>query len=238
MSRFAGKRILITGGTRGIGRAGARAIRDAGGTVLVTGRGPDLPDLGPGVEVLADDAADPDTGIALAARAGALDGLWLNAARAEVAPPEALTPEGFDRLIALNLRGPMLQFARLQGQLRPGASVVVTASSSAYEGAADTALYGASKAGLIAAVRSWARAMAPRGIRVNALVPGPVATAFRDALDPALRAGFEAAVMAAVPLGRPGLPEEAAEVALFLLSDASAYVTGSQYAVDGGMLMR
>lgn len=101
-----------------------------------------------------------------------------------------------------------------------------------------TALYAATKGAPVAMARSWASALAPRRIRVNLLVPGPIETGFRDFLPEEAKQGFEDFVLAKVPLGRMGTPEEAAAVALFLLSDEAAYATGSQYAVDGGLVMR
>jgi NAD(P)-dependent dehydrogenase (short-subunit alcohol dehydrogenase family) len=228
--RFTGKRILITGGTAGIGLAGARRIIAEGGQVTVTGRSPrGLP------FAVSDDAGTAATGTGLP---GPWDGLWLNAATATAGPPEAVDADTFDRVMAVNVRGPMLQLARLSAALRPGASVVITASSSAYEGAAATALYAASKGALIAMARSWATALAPRGIRVNTLVPGPIGTGFRGFLPAADRERFEQSVLADVPLARMGRDDEAAAVALFLLSDDASYVTGSQYAVDGGLVRR
>lgn len=131
----------------------------------------------------------------------------------------------------------MLQLAALSPLLAPGASVVVTSSSSTYEGAAMTSLYGATKGALVAMARSWASALAPRGIRVNVLVPGPIETNFRHFLPDEARRGFESFVVSQVPLARVGTADEAAAVALFLLSDDASYVTGSQYAVDGGLVM-
>lgn len=141
-------------------------------------------------------------------------------------------------MMAANVRGPALQIAALSPYLKAGASVVVTASSSVYEGAAATGLYAATKGALIAMTRSWASALAPRGIRVNVVVPGPIDTNFRHFLPEEAKRGFEDFVVSQVPLGRAGRPEEAAAVALFLLSDDASYVTGSQYAVDGGLIMQ
>jgi NAD(P)-dependent dehydrogenase (short-subunit alcohol dehydrogenase family) len=84
--------------------------------------------------------------------------------------------------------------------------------------------------------RSWASALAPRGIRANVIVPGPIETNFRHFLPDEARSGFERFVVDQVPLGRAGTADEAAAVALFLLSDDASYVTGSQYAVDGGLI--
>ena len=86
--------------------------------------------------------------------------------------------------------------------------------------------------------RSWATALAPRGIRVNVVIPGPIDTNFRHFLPDEAKQGFEQFVIGQVPLGRAGTPDEAAAVALFLLSEDASYVTGSQYAVDGGLVMQ
>lgn len=107
---------------------------------------------------------------------------------------------------------------RLSSQLKPSASVVVTASSAVYEGAAATAPYAATKGPLVAAARCWARAFAPRGIRVNTLVPGPIDTGFSGFLPDETRRDLDETLMAAVPLHRVGTADEAAAVALFPLS--------------------
>jgi NAD(P)-dependent dehydrogenase (short-subunit alcohol dehydrogenase family) len=169
--------------------------------------------------------------------AGGLDGLWLNAGYAALGAPEEVDADAFDRMMAANVRGPMLQLAALSEHLTRGASIVVTSSSSTYEGAAATGLYAATKGALIAMARSWATALSPRGIRVNVVVPGPIDTNFRHFLPDNAKRGFEDFVVGQVPLGRAGTADEAAAVALFLLSDEASYVTGSQYAVDGGLIM-
>ncbi|GAB4065748.1 SDR family oxidoreductase [Ancylobacter sonchi] len=245
MSRFSGKNVLITGGSGGMGLAGARRIATEGGRVAITGRDAGrlaearaaLPE---GSLILHNDAADPAAGGALAEYLegfAPLNGLWLNAAYATVGPLEAIDAPAFDAMMAANVRGPMLQLAALSPLLAPGASVVVTSSSSTYEGAAMTSLYAATKGAVVAMARSWASALAPRGIRVNVLVPGPIETNFRHFLPEEARGAFESFVVNQVPLGRAGTAEEAAAVALFLLSDDASYVTGSQYAVDGGLIM-
>ncbi|USI71508.1 SDR family oxidoreductase [Sphingomonas morindae] len=245
MSRFTGKRVLITGGTSGMGLAGARRVTAEGGKVIVTGLNEarievarrELPE---GSVVLRNDAADPNAVGPLAEAAdegGGIDALWLNAGYAALGTPEEVDADAFDRMMAANVRGPMLQLAALSRHLKSGASVVVTSSSSTYEGAAATGLYAATKGAIVAMARSWASALAPRGIRVNVLVPGPIDTNFRHFLPDEAREGFERFVIDQVPLGRAGTPEEAAAVALFLLSEDASYVTGSQYAVDGGLVM-
>lgn len=245
MSRFEGKNILITGGTRGIGLAGAQQIANEGGTVIITGQNQARVDAlraqfpAPHV-VLQNDAADPQAAHSLAAevkRVGQLDGVWLNAGYADMAAITKIDAPFFDQMMNTNVRGPILQLAQLEPLLNEGASVVVTASTAAYEGSAQVSVYAATKGAIISLVRCWASELAPRGIRVNALVPGPIDTEFRAFLGTEQQATFERAVLATTALGRAGSAEEAAAVGLFLLSSASTYVTGSQYSVDGGLVM-
>lgn len=245
MARFTGKRFLITGGTSGIGLAGARRIAAEGGQVVVTGTNPqrlaDTQKALPDAQVLRNDAGDPSAADALAqsvAAAGGLDGLWLNAGYAAVAGVDEVDADFFDRMMNANVRGPVLQLARLSEHLSDGASVVVTSSTSTYEGAAMTSVYAATKGALVAMARAWATELAGRGIRVNVLVPGAISTSFREFMSEDVREDFETGVVGRVPLGRIGTADEAAAVALFLLSDESGYVTASQYAVDGGLTMR
>ena len=244
MGRFQGKRILITGGTSGMGLAGALRIVSEGGQVAITGlneaRLAQARGLLPGVSLIIknDAASEADAGALREAVSawGNLDGLWLNAGFAEVGSPQEVTADIFNRMMNANVRGPMLQLAALSDSLNAGASVLVTSSSSAYEGAAMTSLYAATKGAVVAMVKSWASALADRRIRANTLVPGPIDTNFRHFMPQEARQQFEEFVVSQVPLGRAGTAEEAAAVALFLLSDDAAYVTGSQYAVDGGLV--
>ena len=243
MDRFIGKRILITGATSGIGFAGARRIADEGAIVIATGRNTGRLDtlrklLPENALVLNNDASDPDSAETLARQvyeSGRLDGIWLNAGYAAVGSVGETDATMFDAMMATNVRGPVLQMAGLTDHLNDGASVVVTASTSAYEGAATASVYAATKAALIALVRCWAAALGGRNIRVNALVPGPIATNFRDFMDEGFRKDFEAGVVDRLSLPRIGTADEAANVALFLLSDEASFVTGSQYFVDGGL---
>lgn len=242
--RFHGKRIVITGATSGIGLAGARRLADEGADLLLTGTNPARiaqaqREIGSATVIL-NDASTPEAGTALAqANAGrAIDGLWLNAGYADIATIADTDAELFDAMMATNVRGPLLQLAAVSDNLAEGASVVVTSSTSTYEGTPRTAVYAATKAALIAAARTWAAELAPRGIRVNTLVPGAISTDFRSFMDDMTRSTFEAGVVSRVPLGRVGSADEAAAVALFLLSDDASYVTASQYPVDGGLTHR
>ncbi|WP_326002188.1 SDR family oxidoreductase [Serratia rubidaea] len=242
--RFSGKNIVITGGTSGMGLAGALRVAAEGGRVALTGLNPAR--LAAAAEqlpadslVLSNDAASEADiealGAALASW-GRIDGLWLNAGYAQVGALESVDAAAFNQMMNANVRGPMLQLARLSPMLNAGASVVVTSSSSTYEGAPTTSLYAATKGAVVAMARSWAAEMAERGVRVNVLIPGPIETNFRHFMPEASRRQFEDFVVGQVPLKRAGTADEAAAVALFLLSDDASYVTGSQYAVDGGLV--
>ena len=244
MTRFSDKRIIITGGTSGIGLAGAKRIISEGGKLCITGHNPQRVEaarnhFSEDVIVLSNDAAEPadvNELVEAAERLGGIDGLWLNAGCANISPLENVNSVFFDAMMETNVRGPALQMASLSPLLNDGASVVITASSAVYEGAAMVSTYAATKGALVAMARSWARELAPRNIRVNVINPGPIESNLRSFLSDQARQEFESSVIAQVPLGRIGRADEAAAVALFLLSDDASYVTGSQIAVDGGLI--
>lgn len=246
MKRFKGKRVLVTGATSGIGLAGALRIATEGGEVIATGRDEEKLEslrrsLPENAIVLRSDAARTEDIEALrqcVLDAGGLDGLWLNAGFARVGSIDTLSPDAFDEIMGTNLKGPVLQMAALSDHLHDQASVVVTSSTAAYEGAPAASLYAAAKGAVISLARCWASTLGTRNIRVNTLVPGPIDTTFRDFMDPSFREAFEADVTSRLALPRVGTAEEAASVAAFLLSDESSFVTGSQYMVDGGLVMQ
>ena len=245
MNRFENKTILITGASSGIGLAGAKRLVAEGAKVIITGRTPSrlqaaAEELGANAVAVRDDASDGKTLerlLPVVERIGKLDGLWLNAAYAAGAPLEATGKSMIEQMFQVNVVAPMLQMGALSPHLNDGASVVVTSSSAVYEGQPNVALYAATKAAVLAAARSWAAELAPRGIRVNSLVPGPITSNLRSVLPDEMRAQFEEQLAEVVLLKRVGEAREAAAVALFLLSDDASYVTGSAYAVDGGLLM-
>ena len=245
MKRFENKTILITGASSGIGLAGAKRLVAEGAKVIITGRTPSrlqaaAEELGANAVAVLDDASDGKTLerlLPVVERIGKLDGLWLNAAYAAGAPLEATGKSMIEQMFQVNVVAPMLHMGALSPHLNDGASVVVTSSSAVYEGQPNVALYAATKAAVLAAARSWAAELAPRGIRVNSLVPGPITSNLRSVLPDEMRAQFEEQLAEVVLLKRVGEAREAAAVALFLLSDDAGYVTGSAYAVDGGLLM-
>lgn len=249
MARFDGKTVVITGGTSGIGLAAAKRIIDEGGKVMVTGRSEKgleraREELPSAAIVLKNDAADPAQAQALAEEVSArdmkIDGLFLNAGFGVLKPLEETDAAHFDAMNEVNVRGVALHLAALKPHLGEGASVLVTGSVSPYLGQAGGAVYAGTKGAVRGMVTAWAAELAPSGIRVNSLAPGPIETNFFEGmgLTEEQIAGFSEMIKKMVALGRFGTSEEAAAVACFLLSDDASYVTGSEYMVDGGMTYR
>lgn len=246
--RFSDRAFLVTGGTSGIGLATARRLIAEGGRVLATGRSPEhieeakaaLPDAA----IIAHDAADAAATEALvqAVRAFApegLDGAFLNAGIGRFKTLDAVDAEEFDEHFDLNVRAPMLQAQALAPLMKDGGALLLIGSGTVGGGRADTLVYAASKSAIRQAARSLASQFAPRGIRVNVVAPGATETRFhtRGGMSDAALAEYKARLSKTIPLGRVGQPEDVASVACFLLSDDAAYVTGSEYRVDGGLTM-
>ncbi len=244
MSRFENKRVVVTGGTSGIGKATAARLVKEGARVLVTGTAASrLQDVRDelGVVAIENDAGDADGAKALALAVkehlGGVDAVFVNAGFGEFSPVTEFTVDSFDRQFSVNLRGPLLQIQALAELLSDGGSIVFNTSVVNRVGMAGASVYGATKAALRHSTRVLAAELAPRGIRVNAVSPGPIDTNFfsRTGMPEEAIQGMAAQILSQVPLGRFGTADDVAAVATFLLSDDAAFVTGSEYAVDGGM---
>jgi NAD(P)-dependent dehydrogenase (short-subunit alcohol dehydrogenase family) len=243
MGRYDGTTVLITGGTSGIGLATARLLRDEGARVVVTGRGPGSIDvarkeLGPRVTVLASDAADPTAMDALAANVretvGAIDLLFVNAGVTAFLGLSEVTEQDYDHLFAVNTRGPYFLVQKLAPLLREGGAVVVTTSIANAKGLPGSSVYAATKAALRSMVRSLARELLPRRVRVNAVSPGPIDTGILERTLPAASAKATRERMQGTnPMQRFGRPEEVATAVAFLGFDAT-FTTGAELVVDGG----
>lgn len=245
MERFKNKNILITGGTSGIGLAGAKRLAEEGAKVIITGKDPQRlseakKTVGNGAIVLEDDLADGKSAeriIPVIREWGGLHGLWLNAGYAAGANIENLERQAILDMFEVNVVAPMLQLGAVSPYLKESASVLVTSSTATYEGLAGVSLYSATKGAILSAARSWASELAPRKIRVNTLVPGPIKSNLRSGLDPEMKENMEKHLAETLLLKRIGEPEEAAALALFLLSDEASFITGSSYLIDGGYLL-
>jgi NAD(P)-dependent dehydrogenase (short-subunit alcohol dehydrogenase family) len=260
MTPLEGKVVLITGGTSGIGRAAAAAFAQAGARVVIAGRRAELGnDVAEELRaqkaevrfVRADVSLSPDVErlITETVKAyGRLDAAFNNAATTDgaLALSADFTEEQFDRTVAMNLKSVWLclraEIRQMLSQSPPGGAIVNTSSVNGLGGAPGGALYSAAKAGVLALTKSAAQEYAQSGIRVNALVAGAFRTPMLEHVFDVVGSGssegaaaVEAQYTGLIPMRRIGKPEEAADVAVWLCSEAASYVTGHSLIVDGGM---
>jgi len=246
MNRLTGKRTLITGGTSGIGLETTRQFLAEGARVAITGSNPQTleqarRELGPDVLILRADAGDVSAQAGLAAAIkeafGGLDAVFINAGVAELRPLAAWDEAAFDRSLAINLKGPLFLMQALLPILANPASVVLNTSINAHIGMPNSSVYAATKAGLLSLVRTLSGELIGRGIRVNAVSPGPVSTPLYGKLgmsDADLQK-TAAAILGQVPAGRFGEPSEIAKAVVFLASDEASFTVGAELIIDGGM---
>ncbi len=248
--RLAGKVAVITGGASGMGRAGAELFAREGASVVVA-------------DINADGAAEVAAGIVAAGGAalhvgvdvgsaeactqmaqvaadafGGIDIVWANAGLAQrYTPISDLTEAEFDRQMTVNAKGPWLTIRQALPLLRARGrgSCIITASLSGLKARGDLSAYQASKGAAVMLAKSLSRELAPDRIRVNAICPGfaqtPMSATFLEGTE-----GIFEQSLAAVPLGRPVMPEDIAWAGLFLASDEADHITGISLPVDGGTL--
>ncbi len=231
-----GKTALVTGGTRGIGRAIAARLRDAGCAVAVCGRNPPKEAI-EGVRFHSADIRDPDQCKALieavAAENGGLDILVNNAGGSPSSDAATASPRFAEAIVRLNLLAPLyMAQAAYPYLVRSGGNIVNIASVAGARPAPGTTVYGAAKAGLLNMTQSLAQEWGPAGIRVNAIIVGLMQT--ETAEETYGDAAAQARVAQSLPLQRMGRGGDIADAVLYLASPLAAYVSGARLNVDGG----
>lgn len=246
MKRFEGKTALITGGNSGIGLATALAFVDEGARVVITGRDPSTLEqtkakLGSGSIVIRNDAGKIADGNALAEtlkqQGVKLDAVFLNAGVSRFAPMEAVDEGIWDDTFNTNVKGPYFLIKALKTILNPGSAIVLNGSINAHIGMPNTTVYAAAKAALISLARTLSSELLIGGIRVNVISPGPIQTPLYGRLGiPAEQLSEVAAnIQSQIPLKRFGTPDEIASAVLYLSSQESAFIVGTELIIDGGM---
>jgi NAD(P)-dependent dehydrogenase (short-subunit alcohol dehydrogenase family) len=244
MERYEAKRAVIIGGTSGIGLATAKMLLDGGAHVLVTGRSQAglesaQKELGKGGIVVSSDARSLTDIDALASRVKAefdtFDLLFVNAGLGLFAPLANTTETIFDEMFNLNAKGPFFAVQKLSPLMNQGGAVVLTTSTANIKGMPLIAAYGGAKAALRSFARTFAAELLPRGIRVNAVSPGPTETPIigKAFPDKDVAAQLMGQMTEAIPMKRFGTAEEQAKAVLFLAFDAT-FTTGAEFPVDGG----
>jgi NAD(P)-dependent dehydrogenase (short-subunit alcohol dehydrogenase family) len=238
MSKLQGKVAVVTGGTTGIGFATAKRFVDEGAYVFITGRR--QKEIDEAVKVIGRNIAgvqgdvsrleDLDRLYETVKPKGKIDVLVANAGTGEFAPLTTLTEAHFDKLFDLNVKGTLFTVQKALPLMNDGASIILIGSVASVKGTASFGTYGATKAAVRNLVRTWTVELKDRRIRSNVLSPGPIKTPLVDIQSP----DVIARIVATIPMGRMGEPDEVAKAAVFLASDDSSFVTGIELFVDGG----
>ncbi|KAA3509669.1 SDR family NAD(P)-dependent oxidoreductase [Agrobacterium rosae] len=244
MGRLQGKIAVITGGNSGIGLATAKRIAAEGAEIFITGRRQEELDravktIGAGVTAVQGDVSrldDLDRLFEIVRdKRGRIDVLFANAGSGMFAPLGAIDEASFDQTFSTNVKGTLFTVQKALPLMQAGGSIILTGSTTGSMGTAAFSVYSATKAAIRNFARSWALDLKGSGIRVNVMSPGATET---PGLKGLVTAADEAALLeglaAQVPLGRVANPDEIAAVALFLASEDSSFMTGSEVFADGG----
>jgi NAD(P)-dependent dehydrogenase (short-subunit alcohol dehydrogenase family) len=241
-----GKVAVVTGGNSGIGLAAAKEFKREGAAVVIAGR--DQKTLDKAVDALGSESLGVKTDVsnlkdlenlfqAVNEKFGKIDVLYVNAGIAKFAPLEQSDEAMFDEIVDINFKGSYFTVKYALPFLNDGASIIFTTTVGAKVGFAGASIYGASKAALHSLTKIFAAELLGRGIRVNAVSPGPIETPIFDRMGNSEEAKKEAVagLIAQVPMKRLGTAEEVAKTVAFLASNDSSYITGAEIDVDGGM---
>jgi NAD(P)-dependent dehydrogenase (short-subunit alcohol dehydrogenase family) len=241
------KIVLVTGGTTGIGLATAQLLAADGARVIVTGRNPET--------LAAAKALLPASALIVKSDSGSLaesqalgtelrqqgvtrlDGAFLNAGIGKFGPIDAATPQDFEQQFNINVRGPYFQIQSLLPLLANPSAIVINASVVAGVNFEHSSIYSATKAAVVSFGKTLGAELAPRGIRVNTLSPGPVETPIfsKLGLPPEAAKDLLHSIGQSTLLKRAGRPEEIAKLARFLLSEDASFILGEDIVVDGGL---
>ena len=246
MSKFNGKIAVVTGGNSGIGLATAKELADGGAKVVIAGR--DQKTLDSAVEAIGNEAFGVKTDVSKLSdldnlfkeasdKFGKIDILFVNAGIAKFAPLEQSDEALFDEIVNINFKGSFFTVKNALPYLNEGASIIFTTTVAAKKGMAGASIYAASKSAIHSLTKIFAAELVGRGIRVNAVSPGPIETPIFDRMGAPDEAKKEmkAGITAGVPMKRMGTAEEVAKTVAFLASDDSSFITGVEIDVDGGM---
>jgi NAD(P)-dependent dehydrogenase (short-subunit alcohol dehydrogenase family) len=245
MGKLDGKIALITGGNGGIGLATARQFVHEGAYVFITGRRDS--ELAAAVRAIGRNVTGVQGDVSklgdldrlfgqIKQEKGKLDIVFANAGVAQYAPFGKITEEHYDSIFDINVKGLLFTVQKALPLLPDGASIILNASIVASKGLAANSVYSATKAAVRSFARTWTTDLKDRRIRVNAVSPGPIDTPGLTDLAASTGAGEQRlkAIASNVPLGRLGKPEEIAKAVVFLASDDSSFMTGTELFVDGG----
>lgn len=246
MSEFKNKVVIVTGGTSGIGLATAKAFAAQGAHVFITGRRQEALDQAvkqiggnvTGVQGDMSSLADIDRLYdAVQQKHAQIDVVFANAGGGSFAPLGAITEAHYDETFATNVKGVLFTVQKALPLLRDGASVVLTSSVTGSTGTPAFSVYSATKAAVRNFARNWILDLKDRRIRVNAVSPGLIDTAGLNELFGGGQQSedVKSSIVANIPSGRVGRPEDIAKAVLFLSSDAASFVNGAELFVDGGM---
>jgi len=246
MGKLDGKVAVVTGGNSGIGLATAKEFSYQGAKVAISGRDQETlnsakKEIGNGVLVVKADTSNlEDIDVLLGAvkkEFGKIDVLFVNAGVGKFLPIESVDEEFFDQIMDINFKGAYFTIQKALPLLNENASIILNTSINAHIGMPNTSVYAASKAALITLARTLSAELVGRGIRVNAVSPGPVTTPIfnKAGLAPQELKKLAQSIQDQVPMKRFGLPEEIAKTVLFLASSDSSFLLGTEIIADGGM---